>query len=214
MPIRSTNTRGRTLQTPPQGGYTQADLGDNFNSLNRRVSTQLARSPYVLGSVTGSVGTPESTAETALMQVKFRAGLMGPRGMLRVSFAMVGTGTAASRVLRIRFGDGTGGAGDLVAGSISSGVGVAFVVSLGTAYIVNQEAANSQRAIFNAITDVNTSFLPIVTTTTLAIDTDVTPSGLNTNEAIVVSLTGQTADAADELTATFLLVELFPSLAA
>jgi hypothetical protein len=208
---RTLNNRAQPARIPSHAGWEPNDLSNNFARLARRQDQQFEHMPYILGSKTVSTGTGSATAETILHQIRFRAGMMGVTGAIRVQMGGTTTNTADTRTVKLYFGDGSGGgAGDQEVLSTTAAGGTVLGPYALTVIIANQNDQAVQIATSHGAIVVGATTIPFVSATARTVNTAVTPTGNNTATALALTVTGQTANAGDEVTSYFLIAELLP----
>ncbi len=141
-----------------------------------------------VGAATTDTGTPEDTSENTLQTVTIPANAMGTNGGVRIIARGQVTGTTAQKDLKIKFGGTTIAAVVFAAGETGS-----YYVAA-TCY--NRNSASAQVWWGFELEGAVLSQLSVITTS------------IDTTSSVAVISTGQTADAADEITAELLAVEL------
>lgn len=166
----------------PAGG--RPDVVGEF--IATRIANQTAQRNTKVGRNSTSAGTGAATAETDLQTVTMTRGIIGVGGSLRVVAAGTISGVANTKTVRLKLGATTLATISVVAGATPDWGFEATIIGTGTA---------AQRIFVRAFEGATLEVVDYLTATE------------NTTTAdIVVKVTGQTADAGDEITATMLEV--------
>lgn len=145
----------------------------------------------VLAQSAVAVSCPVDATEDILATINVPAGLLGPNGLLRVSYLASFTNNANVKTWRVRLG-GIGGTG---LKTIALANNTTYQDSL---WLANRGAANSQVS-------------GISTGSTFSIGSNgVITAAIDTSLATTLVITGQKATAGDTLTLESYLVEAFP----
>lgn len=140
-----------------------------------------------------AVGTVAATIETTLHTLAVPAGVMGVTGAIRISGLYAITGAGSTKDFRVKLGGTTLGSFQFSAGQTING---SFVL-----LVVNQGSASVQLA--SGWYTLSTAAMSGFGHTTGAVNTAVAQN---------VTITGQTPNAADEVTASATMVEIIPAL--
>lgn len=151
--------------------------------------------PYsrLIGQATTDVGTGAVTTEVTLHSVAVPANTLGPNGGVRIRCHYTVAGTNNTKTVRIKFGAHNLFNFPYAAADQLEGI-AEFIVT-------NRNATNSQ---------FSNGFYSTATETITGSGAQ-TASAVDTTSAVNVVITGQTANAADEVTANVTLVELMRS---
>jgi len=194
-------------ETAPLGDATQAsDIDLLFRQLKRDLRERIAElvidftvdpvRPKIklLGMFTTTVGTGASTGTVQLRAVTVPANAMGPNGALRITVGFKITGAAGTKTLRLDFGAGSLYVDTWAAGETIHGIAEFF--------IYNKGATNSQEVFCHATASDNTGLQHS------GVNGGSETTAQDTTVAQDVAISGQTANAADEVECTFFIVEL------
>lgn len=193
-------------------GYTKDQLKRNFESINRLSVDFTAKQIRHIGTTAIAVGTGVATAETRLQSVKFSAGLMGKNGIIQFSAFGSTSGILGARIVRVIFDRGGALPGHIIA-TLTANAGTDIVFWNAVGYVANQNDFSLQistGAIFTGVTGI-----PALTNMTQGAwveNTELNTAVNTTAEAFSISTTGETINAADEITSSFLSVLFIPGL--